>query len=113
VAVADLAPAIQAQLAAAGVPAGATVGAPLTLHFWRPLAAADVAAVGCRVFAGNAPVDGVFVAAAAGAGLPTGCCAFVPRAPLPSGATVEARWTLPKSVLGKDGVFAPVVFPAP
>jgi hypothetical protein len=55
----------------------------------------------------------VFVAAAAGAGLPTGCCAFVPRAPLPSGATVEARWTLPKSVLGKDGVFAPVVFPAP
>ncbi len=25
----------------------------------------------------------------------------------------DTAWTLPKSVLGKDGVFAPVVFPAP
>ena len=111
--VADLAPALQAQLAAAGVPAGATVGTPLTLHFWRPLAAADLAAVGCRVFAGNVPVEGVFVAGGAASGLPAGCFAFVPRVPLPSGAAVEAHWTLPKSMLGKDGVFPPVAFAAP
>jgi hypothetical protein len=108
---AALAPALQASLAAAGVPAGATVGAPLTLHFWRPLAASDVVAVACRVFRGNAPVDGVFVAAASG--LPPGCHVFVPREPLPSGAAVEVHWTLPKSALGKDGVFPPVAFTAP
>lgn len=111
--VTDLAPALQAQLTAAGVPAGGTVGAPLTLHFWRSLAAADLAAVSCRVFAGNVPVEGVFVAGGAASGLPPGSCAFVPRVPLPSGAAVEAHWALPKSVLGKDGVFPPAAFTAP
>lgn len=99
--VADLAAPLPAIVAQAGLPGDATVGTPITLHFCRALEPKDAAEVSVRAFAGNLAVDGVFVALGGERGGPDGCFAFVPKAPWPAGASVEVRWTLPKTLLAK------------
>jgi hypothetical protein len=39
-----------------------------------------------------------------------GCVAFLPLEPLPAGAEVEVRWTVPASLLPKKETFPALVF---
>ncbi len=111
--VGDLGTRAMAVLAAAGKQPTDTVGVPLTLHFARAITPMLLAGVSCRVYAGSQGVPGVLVTYAAAANeteVADGCVAFVPLAPLASGAEIEVLWELPTDFLGKNERFPSMSF---
>ena len=111
--IADLGTALAVHFAGKGLPNGAEVGTPLSLHFHRELSAADIRQVTCQVFAGGVELAGELLCVqgeAAMAVAAPGCFLFVPDRPLPAGAEVTVAWTVPKGVLPKGETFPRVVF---
>lgn len=109
--VADLGRRAQRAVVAAGVALDAVVGMPVSLHFARKIDAKSLASIKCSLFVRNIPKPGVLVSyhepIAAADGQPAcvavaGLVAYVPKEPLPSGATVEVRWELPQQLIGPD-----------
>ncbi len=110
---AELGPRTAAAFAAAGKEMPETVGTPISLHFLRAVPPGVLAGTQVKVYSGNYAIEGVLVVHGGGeddGDQADGCLAFVPMQPLPSKASIEAQWTLPPGILGKNEKFAPVTF---
>ncbi|MBL9079372.1 MAG: hypothetical protein JNL08_17860 [Planctomycetes bacterium] len=113
VAVSGLDARAQSAVVAAGRAVTDRVGMPLTLHFAREVPRATLAAVRCRVFDGNLPIDGALAVYAADDTAHERCdglVAFVPLQPLPSGHRLEVRWELPAELLPPETGFPAALF---
>ncbi|MEC9047857.1 MAG: hypothetical protein VYA51_07575 [Planctomycetota bacterium] len=97
----------RAALQAAGVAADASVGAPLTVHFARDIAAAYRGSIRCQVLDDGRALAGVLVDYSEEA---PGCFAFVPTQPLPAGRLIEVRWSAPTTLLGKGDAIGATAF---
>lgn len=109
----DLGPLAQAAVAAKGIGADAEVGMPLSLHFARIVAPADLAQIDARVYAAGLRVDGVMVVYAgdeSGVAAASSCVAFVPLAPLAAGSEIEVQWLLPASLVAADEALPTITF---
>ncbi|MGK0202094.1 MAG: hypothetical protein ACI9S9_001159 [Planctomycetota bacterium] len=112
--VADLDPRAKAAVLKAGIAEDAVVGMPLSVHFARKIDKKILAAIDCRLFERNRPIEGVIVhyhePGAADGPVIDGMIVCVPTEPLQSGKLIEARWEVPPGLLGEDVQVAPVAF---